>query len=347
MDSYTKLKLSSGSTSLKETAKIIAGLYVKKKRSTNPIKNSIIFGVIFKRMIQEKITVKDYTETDEGNYFLHNNLDWYPLRNKFLEVFKKIFKANCPKEYSSNYSSNYKYDLPTQILYYMLLESKFKRKGLAGANDELAKEILKDVHQEVKNICPYQTYTLEKEFVEVNLILYRLFLCEFDPSLKESIDTANLIINIPVVNIPYTEVTGIYHAKLTKFSALKGQDISFSIVIILAPKEEIGDNIVWMYWSIKVIENFEYFYKIYNLQLVSHDGADRVIKLIEQEQGYESTFTVFKINQRNISFRETYVGGARQYSGTFVGDKLILDLNIEDISGNSTKILSNVTFHKQ
>lgn len=347
MDDHIKYQISRGPTSLSETARILAGLYFRRKKSKKSIKNSIIFGIFFKRMIQERISEKDNYRTDEEYAFFHNNLELYTYRNKFLSILKKIFKASCPNEYFPKYSLIYKCDLPTQILYYMLLESKFKRNGLAGANDKLAREILKDVHKEVKHICPYQTYTIEKEFVEVNLKLYRKFLCEFEPSLKESIDTANLVINIPVVNIPYTEVTGIYHAKLTKFSALTGQDHSFSIVIILAPKEEIGDNIVWMYWSIKVIENFEHFYRIYNLQLVSHEGADRVIKLIEQEQGYESTFTVFEINQHNITFRETYVGGARQYSGRFVGDKLILNLNIEDISGNSTNVFSNMTLHKK
>lgn len=74
-------------------------------------------------------------------------------------------------------------DLPTMVLYAMLLESNIKRQGFAAADSEFLEEALRTLYSETYKICPYQTMFSEDDFLIANTDKVKLFLSKADNSL--------------------------------------------------------------------------------------------------------------------------------------------------------------------
>ncbi len=74
----------------------------------------------------------------------------------------------------------YKLDLPTMILYAMLLESSSFREGFIKMENEDIMTVLRIIHEEITSVCQHQVIGSEYEFVFLNSCLIPEFIMQAD-----------------------------------------------------------------------------------------------------------------------------------------------------------------------
>ena len=181
MDQITKTLLRTAPGSIGETAKTYATSYSKllSRKTTNIVE----FNEAFIQVIMFRVAAYERFEINDKNLLspITNNI-LNPIYDFFAEMEKHIKAGLDPIEYVDN-STKFKMDLPTMILYTMMLESNNKRTGFAAADLDFMNESLKVIHQESNLACPYQSFFTETDFIQENNRKVKLFLFNTDASL--------------------------------------------------------------------------------------------------------------------------------------------------------------------
>jgi len=122
------------------------------------------FKKAFMLVIMHRILMSEIEGRKEGNLL-------YPIHIKGVdEIYSSFDKMNIGSE------TNFKLDLPTMILYSMLLESEYFRITFEKEDTFFHKISLEAIHLEVVKICPKQIKFNLSEFVQKNIPLLIIFL---------------------------------------------------------------------------------------------------------------------------------------------------------------------------
>jgi hypothetical protein len=129
------------------------------------------FNSAFLITLMHRALVFEQTGNTTGNLLL-------PIHTKGVDEVHRLFDL-----VNQNNDIKYKLDLPTMILYSMLLESASYREGFAGMINGDIQIALGIIHQEIKEICPYQVLIGEDDFIYFNSMVSQSFLIKVDWSL--------------------------------------------------------------------------------------------------------------------------------------------------------------------
>ena len=122
------------------------------------------FNKAFFIAIIQRDTLTDITRKQEGS-LLH------PLYDKGIDEIHRV----CDKVGISQ-EAKYRLDLPTMVLYSMLLESESLRIIFDKADEQFYQFALKGIYQEVRRICPSQIRVEEQEYIKLHTTLLKPFL---------------------------------------------------------------------------------------------------------------------------------------------------------------------------
>lgn len=189
MSALTENLLRNGSGSIGETARAYADLYKKinalRTLNEDEFNNALLNVLTLRAIVYENLGVHD------GNLLIPIHLNGLKQIHVFFKEVEEYIKTRMPIPNYVDKSIELRLDLPTMILYSMVLESDNKRKGFAGAGELFIKRVLKVVHQEVKSICPYQVLFSEEDFIEENYGKILVFIQDADSSLGDLIRMSN------------------------------------------------------------------------------------------------------------------------------------------------------------
>ncbi len=189
MDAATEYLLKNGFGSIGETARAYSNSY----KNLNNIRtvNEDEFNNSFLTVINFRIVAYESIGIDGGNLLIPIRLNGLNKIHAFFNEMEVYIKTEIPESEYIDKSIGLRIDLPTMILYSMILESNNKRIGFAGAREQFMRMALKIVHQEVKTVCPYQVLFSEDDFIEENYPKIYAFIHDVDNSLGDLIRMAN------------------------------------------------------------------------------------------------------------------------------------------------------------
>ncbi len=178
MDNLLKIQLRTAPGSIGDTAKSYAKSYSSINKTC--AKDLTNFTDAFRAVVAMRLMAYASLNVDDGNLLSPpvTEKTFQPIYN-FFDEFEERHGGSYAFESLGN-RNHFKIDLPTMILYTMLLESKNKREGFAfGIMDSsFMNEVLRIIYQETNNVCSYQTFFSESNFIVENNHKLALFLCD-------------------------------------------------------------------------------------------------------------------------------------------------------------------------
>ena len=127
-----------------------------------------MFNQVFTSLLLRREKVSDDNNIASGNLLI-------PTHTKGLKEILRILNT-VPGEKCAVY----KLDLPTMVLYAMLLESDTYREGFVRMENEDLMQVLTMIYEEIKSVCPHQCLGSEDEFTFLNSCLITDFVKEAD-----------------------------------------------------------------------------------------------------------------------------------------------------------------------
>lgn len=144
------------------------------------------FNSVFARIIDERIAICERLGINDTNLLINN------IEDAFQKLVFIVQGIEVLKEDKSRDSNHFLVDLPTMILYTMLLESKTKRDWFALFKPPIMKAALKEIHHQCYSLCSHQTLFSEESFIKDNEQKVKVFLYEIDPALIDKIALSTL-----------------------------------------------------------------------------------------------------------------------------------------------------------
>lgn len=164
MDRETLLLLRTEPGSIGETARAYATGYYRVAPVT--FKDERLFYQLFTSVLMKREQANTDNNLEDGNLLI-------PAHTKGLNEIYRIFDLIPGERYIG-----YKVDLPTMILYSMLLESESYREGLIRMENADVMDVLSMIYEEVKSVCPNQTLDSNYNFTFQNSCMISDFIIE-------------------------------------------------------------------------------------------------------------------------------------------------------------------------
>lgn len=179
MDNLLKTQIRTAPGSVGDTAKAYAKSYSSINKTCT--KDLTKFTDAFRAVVAMRLMAYASLGVDDGNL-----LSPPVTENTFQPIYR--FFDDFEEKHGGSYAfeslgnrNHFKIDLPTMILYTMLLESNNKREGFFAfgiMDSSFINEVLRIVYQETNNVCSYQTFFPESNFIVENNHKLLLFLCD-------------------------------------------------------------------------------------------------------------------------------------------------------------------------
>jgi hypothetical protein len=144
-------------------------------------KTKIVSPAEFNKVFNKVLIARE--EIYERIGITNDNL-WMPVRTKGVDEVHSVISVSMQ---SGNL--DYKCDLPTMILYALILESKVKRKDFAEMSEGETLAQLKVLRDEVNRVCDYQVQMDELTFCRYNYYIIQQVIMDCDKDFAISIAT--------------------------------------------------------------------------------------------------------------------------------------------------------------
>lgn len=170
MDAATLIALRNEPGSIGDTARVYATSFARivteRTDEQDVFNNGLHLTLMYRAIALEK------AGTIDGNLLL-------PLHIKGVSEIHRLLDAAEP-----DLDLPFRQDLPTMVLYAMLMESPSYRRGFAEMDSREILYPIGIIYEEIGKICPYQVRVIRNGFDLENAFLVRMFLFEADKSLK-------------------------------------------------------------------------------------------------------------------------------------------------------------------